>query len=55
MIMFAVIAVLVVAGISFNMLSQHHFRMLDEQALSEKLESTRHILSIQAPEREWKS
>ena len=45
MIMFAVIAVLVVAGISFNMLSQHHFRMLDEQALSEKLESTRHILS----------
>ena len=49
MIMFAVIAVLVVAGISFNMLSQHHFRMLDEQALSEKLESTRHILSIQAP------
>ena len=49
MIMFAVIAVLVVAGISFNMLSQHHFRMLDEQALSEKLESTRHILSIQTP------
>lgn len=49
MIMFAVIAVLVVAGISFNMLSQHHFRMLDEQALFEKLESTRHILSIQAP------
>ncbi|MGH8380020.1 heavy metal sensor histidine kinase [Pseudomonas sp.] len=49
MIMFAVIAVLVVAGISFNILSQHHFRMLDEQALSEKLESTRHILSIQAP------
>ncbi|WP_175653578.1 heavy metal sensor histidine kinase [Pseudomonas sp. Marseille-P9899] len=47
MIMFAVISVLVVAGISVNMLSQHHFRMLDEQALSEKLESTRHILSIQ--------
>lgn len=49
MIMFAVISVLVVAGISVNMLSQHHFRMLDEQALSEKLESTRHILSIQTP------
>lgn len=49
MIMFAVISVLVVGGISVNMLSQHHFRMLDEQALSEKLESTRHILSIQSP------
>jgi two-component system heavy metal sensor histidine kinase CusS len=49
MIMFAVIAVLVVAGMSFNVLSQHHFRLLDEQALSEKLESARHILSIQTP------
>jgi two-component system heavy metal sensor histidine kinase CusS len=30
------------------MLSQHHFQMLDEQALAEKLESTRHILSLSA-------
>jgi two-component system heavy metal sensor histidine kinase CusS len=37
MFMFAVIAVLVVAGVSFYMLSQHHFQMLDEQALAEKL------------------
>ncbi|APE96615.1 hypothetical protein BG030_00220 [Pseudomonas putida] len=48
MFMFAVIAVLVVAGVSFYMLSQHHFQMLDEQALAEKLESTRHILSLSA-------
>ncbi|MEX5684840.1 heavy metal sensor histidine kinase [Pseudomonas silesiensis] len=48
MFMFAVTAVLVVAGMSFYVLSQHHFQMLDEQALSEKLESTRHILSISA-------
>ncbi|NWC84120.1 heavy metal sensor histidine kinase [Pseudomonas putida] len=48
MFMFAVTAVLVVAGVAFYGLSQHHFRMLDEQALSEKLESTRHILSISA-------
>ncbi|MEO4046527.1 heavy metal sensor histidine kinase [Pseudomonas sp. CAU 1711] len=45
MFMFAVIAVLVVAGLSFNLLSQHHFEMLDRQALVEKLESTRHILN----------
>lgn len=49
MIMFAVIAVLVVAGISFNMLAQRHFRMLDEQALTEKLASATQILSAQAP------
>nr|WP_256216584.1 MULTISPECIES: hypothetical protein [unclassified Pseudomonas] len=40
MTMFAVIAVLVVACLSFNILSQHHFRMLDEQTLSKKLQST---------------
>ncbi|AOA07529.1 heavy metal sensor histidine kinase [Pseudomonas fragi] len=48
MFMFAVTAVLVVAGVAFYGLSQHHFRMLDEQALAEKLESTRHVLSISA-------
>jgi two-component system, OmpR family, heavy metal sensor histidine kinase CusS len=48
MFMLAVTVVLVVAGVSFYVLSQHHFQMLDEQALSEKLESTRHILSISA-------
>ena len=31
MFMSAVIAVLTVAGLSFNMLSQHHFKMLDRQ------------------------
>jgi len=36
MFMSAVIAVLTVAGLSFNMLSQHHFKMLDRQALVEK-------------------
>lgn len=36
MFMTAVIAVLTVAGLSFNMLSQHHFKMLDRQALVEK-------------------
>jgi two-component system heavy metal sensor histidine kinase CusS len=45
MFMSVVIAVLVVAGLSFNMLSQHHFKMLDQQTLDEKLESTRYILS----------
>lgn len=45
MFMSAVIAVLVVAGLSFNMLSQHHFMLLDRQALMEKLESAQHILS----------
>ncbi|SEO38924.1 hypothetical protein SAMN03159293_02734 [Pseudomonas sp. NFACC39-1] len=36
MFMTSVIAVLTVAGLSFNMLSQHHFKMLDRQALVEK-------------------
>lgn len=45
MFMSAVIAVLTVAGLSFNMLSQHHFKMLDRQALVEKLESAKHILN----------
>jgi two-component system, OmpR family, heavy metal sensor histidine kinase CusS len=44
MFMSVVIAVLVAAGLGFNMLSQHHFKMLDQQALGEKLESTRYIL-----------
>lgn len=45
MFMFAVIAVLTVAGLSFNELSRHHFRILDRQTLIEKLESTQKILS----------
>lgn len=44
MFMSVVIAVLAVAGLGFNMLSQHHFKMLDQQALGEKLESIRYIL-----------
>ncbi|KPU54085.1 heavy metal sensor kinase family protein [Pseudomonas fluorescens] len=42
--MLAVTAVLTVAGLSFNHLSQHHFKMLDQQALTEKLQSTQRIL-----------
>lgn len=42
--MLAVTAVLTVAGLSFNHLSRHHFKVLDQQALSEKLYSTQRIL-----------
>lgn len=45
MFMLAVIAVLTVAGLSFNQFSRHHFLMLDQQTLNEKLESTQQILS----------
>lgn len=45
MFMLAVTAVLTVAGLSFNNLSRHHFKMLDQQALYEKLHSTQRILS----------
>ncbi|MDX1299940.1 MAG: heavy metal sensor histidine kinase [Pseudomonas sp.] len=45
MFMFAVIAVLTVAGLSFNALSRHHFMVLDQQTLDEKLEATQQILS----------
>ncbi|WP_166359679.1 heavy metal sensor histidine kinase [Pseudomonas akapageensis] len=44
MFMLAVTAVLTVAGLSFNHLSRHHFKMLDQQALNEKLYSTQRIL-----------
>lgn len=44
MFMLAVTAVLTVAGLSFNNLSRHHFKMLDQQALNEKLHSTKRIL-----------
>ncbi|MDI3273717.1 heavy metal sensor histidine kinase [Pseudomonas sp. MDT1-16] len=44
MFMLAVTAVLTVAGLSFNNLSRHHFLMLDQQALNEKLHSTQRIL-----------
>ena len=42
--MLAVTAVLVMAGLSFNHLSQHHFLQLDRQTLAEKLSATRNIL-----------
>ncbi len=45
MFMCAVVAVLVVAGISFNELSRHHFKALDRQMLMEKLESTAQIMN----------
>ncbi|WP_415754166.1 heavy metal sensor histidine kinase [Pseudomonas leptonychotis] len=44
MFMLAVIAVLTVAGLSFNQFSRHHFMMLDQQKLDEKLDSTQEIL-----------
>jgi two-component system heavy metal sensor histidine kinase CusS len=44
MFMLAVTVVLTVAGLSFNNLSRHHFKMLDQQALNEKLHSTQRIL-----------
>ncbi len=43
--MLAVTAVLLVAGLSFNQLSQHHFMLLDRQTLAEKRQATEKILS----------
>lgn len=40
----AVVAVLVVAGVSVNELTRHHFKELDRQTLMEKLEATTQIL-----------
>jgi len=37
MFMSVVVVVLTIAGLSFNLLSQHHFEVLDRQALVEKL------------------
>ena len=42
--MLSVTVVLTVAGVSFNHLSQRHFKMLDQQTLDEKLYSTQRIL-----------
>ncbi|GLZ88005.1 two-component sensor histidine kinase [Metapseudomonas resinovorans] len=44
MFMLAVTAVLTAAGLSFNHLSQRHFKLLDYERLVEKLESTQNIL-----------
>ncbi|MEB0042659.1 MULTISPECIES: heavy metal sensor histidine kinase [unclassified Pseudomonas] len=44
MFMLSVTVVLTVAGMSFNHLSQRHFKMLDQQTLDEKLSSTQRIL-----------
>lgn len=44
MFMLSVTVVLTVAGVSFNHLSQRHFKMLDQQTLDEKLNSTQRIL-----------
>jgi two-component system heavy metal sensor histidine kinase CusS len=44
----AVVAVLIVAGVAFNELSRHHFRALDKQTLTEKLQATRLIISSPA-------
>lgn len=44
MFMLVVVAVLSVAGLSFTLLSAHHFRELDDQALYEKLDAVQRIL-----------
>ncbi|QLF91855.1 heavy metal sensor histidine kinase [Pseudomonas sp. ABC1] len=46
MFMLAVTIVLAVAGLSFNALSQHHFRALDQQVLEEKLASVENLLKL---------
>lgn len=43
--MLAVTAVLLVAGLSFNHLSQHHFMLLDRQTLEEKRQATQELLA----------
>lgn len=43
--MLAVTAVLLVAGVTFNQLSQHHFMLLDQQTLEEKRQATQSILA----------
>jgi two-component system heavy metal sensor histidine kinase CusS len=43
--MLAVTAVLLVAGLSFHQLSQHHFMLLDRQTLEQKRHATEKILS----------
>ena len=45
MFMLVVITVLSVAGLTFTLLSEHHFKELDNQALVEKLDATQRILS----------
>jgi two-component system heavy metal sensor histidine kinase CusS len=44
----AVVAVLVVAGFTFDAFSRHHFKALDRQAMTEKLESIRQIMDGEA-------
>lgn len=44
----AVVAVLVVAGFTFDGFSQHHFKAIDRQAMTEKLESIRQIMDGEA-------
>ncbi|TBU97270.1 heavy metal sensor histidine kinase [Stutzerimonas kirkiae] len=55
MFMLAVTVVLALAGLSFNALSQHHFRALDQQVLEEKLASIGNVIrlsdSLAEPER----
>lgn len=44
----AVVAVLVVAGFTFDAFSRHHFKALDRQTMTEKLESIRQIIDGEA-------
>ena len=43
--MLSVVAVLMVAGLSFNQLSRQHFMQLDRQTLEEKRHATQDILA----------
>ncbi len=43
--MLGVITVLIAAGLSFHALAKHHFKMLDQQILDEKIASAQHILN----------
>lgn len=45
MFMLVVVAVLTVAGLSFNYLCQQHFNSLDQQTLVEKLQISQSILA----------
>ncbi|SEK88134.1 two-component system, OmpR family, heavy metal sensor histidine kinase CusS [Atopomonas hussainii] len=41
----AVLVVLLLAGLSFSVLSQHHFKQLDQQTLNEKLDAIENMLN----------
>lgn len=44
MFMLAVVLVLTIAGLCFSLFSQYHFRLLDQQILTDKLDSSQRLL-----------